>query len=118
MNHSSTVVDGVSADSILDQEESSGPVVPIMRASSDDVVPPVGRSGHELQPPVFTTSLKWDSRHTDRVCSGPATVNEPTGFCETFQSCAAAGTDTGWGRGQPAESTDLRTITVESGTPE
>jgi len=116
VNHSFTVV-GTSADSILAQEESAGPVLPIMRASSDDVVPRVGRSNQELQ--AFTTSLKRDSRHTDRVCSGPATVNEPTGFCETFQSCGgAAGTDPGGGRGQPAEFTDLRTITVELGTSE
>ena len=54
-----TVVDGVPEDSLLAQEESFGPVVPILSATDDDeAVALANRSRLGLQAAVFTTSLQ------------------------------------------------------------
>ncbi len=110
-----TVVDGVPEDSLLSQEESFGPVVPILRAADDqDAVGIANRSNLGLQAAVFTSSLEKAFWYADRVRSGSVIVNDSTDFWETFQPFGgAAGTDTGWGRGRLEEFTDLQTIVMD-----
>ncbi len=107
-----TVVDGVSEDSMISQEESFGPVLPILTVEDDDeAVALANRSRLGLQAAVFTESLSRAWWYADRIRSGTVVVNDSTDFWETFQPFGgAAGTDTGWGRQRIEEFTDLQTV--------
>ena len=112
-----TVVDNVAEESALSQEESFGPVLPILTAANDgDAVAIANRSRLGLQAAVFTSSLQKAFWYADRVRSGTVVINDSTDFWETFQPFGgAAGTDTGWGRGQIEEFTDLQTVVIDIG---
>ena len=107
-----TVVDGVSEESMIAQEESFGPVVPILTVKDDEeAVALANRSRLGLQAAVFTESLSRAWWYADRIRSGTVVVNDSTDFWETFQPFGgAAGTDTGWGRQRIEEFTDLQTV--------
>jgi succinate-semialdehyde dehydrogenase/glutarate-semialdehyde dehydrogenase len=107
-----TVVDGVSEESMISQEESFGPVLPILTVEDDDeAVALANRSHLGLQAAVFTESLSRAWWYADRIRSGTVVVNDSTDFWETFQPFGgAAGTDTGWGRQHIEEFTDLQTV--------
>ncbi len=113
-----TVVDGVPEDSLLSQEESFGPVVPILAAADDaDAVGIANRSNLGLQAAVFTSTLEKAFWYADRVRSGSVIINDSTDFWETFQPFGgAAGTDTGWGRGRLEEFTDVQTVVIDFGS--
>ncbi len=113
-----TIVDNVPEDSALSQEESFGPVLPILRAADDaEAVAVANRSRLGLQAAVFTQSLSKAFWYADRIRSGTVVVNDSTDFWETFQPFGgAAGTDTGWGRGRIAEFTDLQTVVFDIGS--
>ncbi len=110
-----TIVDGVPEDSALSQEESFGPVLPVLKAGDDEeAVAIANRSNLGLQAAVFTSSLAKAFWYVDRVRSGTVVVNDSTDFWETFQPFGgAAGTDTGWGRGRIEEFTDLQTMVID-----
>ncbi len=110
-----TVVDRVPEESLLSQEESFGPVVPIIGADDDEeAVAIANRSRLGLQAAVFTQSLSKAFWYADRIRSGTVVVNDSTDFWETFQPFGgAAGTDTGWGRGRIEEFTDLQTVVFD-----
>ncbi len=112
-----TIVDQVDERSALSNEESFGPVVPIIGASNDaEAVAIANRTRLGLQAAVFTKSLSKAFWYVDRIRSGTVVVNDSTDFWETFQPFGgAAGTDTGWGRGRIDEFTDLQTMVVELG---
>ena len=112
-----TIVDGVNEASALSQEESFGPVVPILTAADDgEAVAIANRTRLGLQAAVFTRSLSKAFWYVDRIRSGTVVVNDSTDFWETFQPFGgAAGTDTGWGRGRIDEFTDLQTMVIELG---
>ncbi len=114
-----TVIDGVPEDSAVSQEESFGPVLPILTAHDDeDAVGVANRTRLGLQAAVFTTSLRRAFWYADRIRSGTVVVNDSTDFWETFQPFGgAAGTDTGWGRGAIEEFTDLQTLVIDLGPP-
>jgi succinate-semialdehyde dehydrogenase/glutarate-semialdehyde dehydrogenase len=107
-----TVIDAVPEDSLVSQEESFGPVLPILVASDDDdAVAIANRSNLGLQAAVFTNDLSTAWWYADRIRSGTVIVNDSTDFWETFQPFGgAAGTDTGWGRQRIEEFTDLQTV--------
>jgi acyl-CoA reductase-like NAD-dependent aldehyde dehydrogenase len=107
-----TVVDGVSEESMISQEESFGPVLPILTVEDDEeAVALANRSRLGLQAAVFTESLSRAWWYADRIRSGTVVVNDSTDFWETFQPFGgAAGTDTGWGRQRIEEFTDLQTV--------
>ena len=115
-----TIVDNVAEDSALSQEESFGPVLPVLRAGDDaEAVAIANRSRLGLQAAVFTQSLSKAFWYADRIRSGTVVINDSTDFWETFQPFGgAAGTDTGWGRGRIAEFTDLQTVVFDVGSPE
>ena len=107
-----TVLDGVPEDSMVSQEESFGPVLPILTARDDeDAVGVANRTRLGLQAAVFTNDLTKAFYYADRIRSGTVIVNDSTDTWETFQPFGgAAGTDTGWGRQRIHEFTDLQTI--------
>jgi succinate-semialdehyde dehydrogenase/glutarate-semialdehyde dehydrogenase len=107
-----TVVDNVPEDSMVSQEESFGPVLPILTARDDeDAVGVANRTRLGLQAAVFTNDLTKAFYYADRIRSGTVIVNDSTDTWETFQPFGgAAGTDTGWGRQRTHEFTDLQTI--------
>lgn len=107
-----TVIDRVPEDAMVSQEESFGPVLPILSARDDeDAVGVANRTRLGLQAAVFTNDLTKAFYYADRIRSGTVIVNDSTDTWETFQPFGgAAGTDTGWGRQRIAEFTDLQTI--------
>jgi succinate-semialdehyde dehydrogenase/glutarate-semialdehyde dehydrogenase len=107
-----TVIDRVPEESMVAQEESFGPVVPIIVAKDDnDAVGIANRSRLGLQAAVFTNDISKAFWYADRIRSGTVIVNDSTDFWETFQPFGgAAGTDTGWGRQRIEEFTDLQTV--------
>ncbi|MBT8199796.1 MAG: aldehyde dehydrogenase family protein [Acidimicrobiia bacterium] len=110
-----TLIDDVPEDSAVSQEESFGPVLPILSAANDqEAVDVANRSRLGLQAAVFTKSLSKAFWYADRIRSGTVVVNDSTDFWETFQPFGgAAGTDTGWGRGSLIEFTDLQTVVLD-----
>ena len=113
-----TIVDNVPEQSAISQEESFGPVLPILRAADDaEAVAIANRSRLGLQAAVFTRELSKAFWYADRIRSGTVVVNDSTDFWETFQPFGgAAGTDTGWGRGRIDEFTDLQTVVFDIGS--
>ena len=107
-----TVIDRVPEESLVSQEESFGPVLPILTARDDeDAVGVANRTRLGLQAAVFTNDLSKAFYYADRIRSGTVIVNDSTDTWETFQPFGgAAGTDTGWGRQRTHEFTDLQTI--------
>ena len=107
-----TVIDRVPEAAAVSQEESFGPVLPILGARDDDDAIGVANRTHlGLQAAVFTNDLSKAFWYADRIRSGTVVVNDSTDFWETFQPFGgAAGTDTGWGRQRIDEFTDLQTI--------
>lgn len=110
-----TIVDRVPEDSALSQEESFGPVLPILTARDDEEAVAIANGSNlGLQAAVFTSSLAKAFWYADRVRSGTVVVNDSTDFWETFQPFGgAAGTETGWGRGRLEEFTDLQTVVFD-----
>ncbi len=109
-----TLIDRVPEQSDVAQEESFGPVLPVLTVPDDDeAVAMANRTRLGLQAAVFTSSLERAFWYTDRIRSGTVIVNDSTDFWETFQPFGgAAGTDTGWGRGKVDEFTDLQTMVI------
>jgi acyl-CoA reductase-like NAD-dependent aldehyde dehydrogenase len=107
-----TIIDNVPEESAVSQEESFGPVLPILKARDDeDAIGVANRTRLGLQAAVFTNDLTKAFYYADRIRSGTVIVNDSTDTWETFQPFGgAAGTDTGWGRQRIAEFTDLQTI--------
>jgi len=107
-----TVLDRVPEDSMVSQEESFGPVLPILTARDDqDAIGIANRTRLGLQAAVFTNDLTKAFYYADRIRSGTVIVNDSTDTWETFQPFGgAAGTDTGWGRQRIEEFTDLQTV--------
>ena len=107
-----TIVDNVPEESMVSQEESFGPVLPILTARDDeDAVAVANRTRHGLQAAVFTNDLSKAFYYADRIKSGTVIVNDSTDTWETFQPFGgAAGTETGWGRQRIHEFADLQTI--------
>ncbi|MCI0677802.1 MAG: aldehyde dehydrogenase family protein [Actinobacteria bacterium] len=107
-----TILDKVPEEAQVSQEESFGPVLPILAARDDeDAVGLANRTRLGLQAAVFTYDLSKAFYYADRIRSGTVIVNDSTDTWETFQPFGgAAGTDTGWGRQRIHEFTDLQTI--------
>lgn len=107
-----TIIDNVPEEAAVSQEESFGPVLPILTARDDqDAIGVANRTRLGLQAAVFTNDLTKAYYYADRIRSGTVIVNDSTDTWETFQPFGgAAGTDTGWGRQRIHEFTDLQTI--------
>ncbi len=116
-----TVVTDVPVDALINREETFGPIVPLIRVSSDDEALRVANDSHlGLQAAVYTSSLKRAFRYADQLQVGNVVVNDSTDYWEAHEPFGgAAGTKTGWGRigGRYTmlDMTDLTTIVLDVG---
>jgi succinate-semialdehyde dehydrogenase/glutarate-semialdehyde dehydrogenase len=116
-----TVVNNVGRDTLINRDETFGPIVPLIAVDGDDDALAVANDSHlGLQAAVYTASLERAFRFTDGLAVGSVVVNDSTMYWETLQPFGgAAGTKTGWGRvgGRHAleDMTDLRTVILDVG---
>jgi acyl-CoA reductase-like NAD-dependent aldehyde dehydrogenase len=116
-----TVVDGVGVDTLINRDETFGPIVPLITVDSDDEALAVANDSHlGLQAAVYTRSLKRAFRYLDNLQVGNVVVNDSTDYWEAHEPFGgAAGTRTGWGRigGRYTmlDMTDLRTVVLDVG---
>jgi acyl-CoA reductase-like NAD-dependent aldehyde dehydrogenase len=116
-----TVVDGVGLDTLINRDETFGPIVPLITVGSDDeAVAAANDSYLGLQAAVYTRSLSRAFRYLESLRVGNVVVNDSTDYWEAHEPFGgAAGTRTGWGRigGRYTmlDMTDLRTIVLDFG---
>ena len=116
-----TVVTDVGVDTLINREETFGPIVPLIRVRSDEEALSVANDSHlGLQAAVYTSSLKRAFRFIDNLRVGNVVVNDSTDYWEAHEPFGgAAGTRTGWGRigGRYTmlDMTDLRTVVLDVG---
>jgi succinate-semialdehyde dehydrogenase/glutarate-semialdehyde dehydrogenase len=114
-----TVVADVGLDTLVNREETFGPIVPLIRVSSDDeALTAANDSPLGLQAAVYTTSLRRAFRYVDGLQVGNVVVNDSTDYWEAHEPFGgASGTRTGWGRigGRYTmlDMTDLRTVVLD-----
>jgi succinate-semialdehyde dehydrogenase/glutarate-semialdehyde dehydrogenase len=116
-----TVVVDVGRDTLINREETFGPIVPLIRVSSDDEALAVANDAQlGLQAAVYTSSLSRAFRYLDNLRVGNVVVNDSTDYWEGHEPFGgAAGTRSGWGRigGRYTmlDMTDLKTIVLDVG---
>jgi succinate-semialdehyde dehydrogenase/glutarate-semialdehyde dehydrogenase len=116
-----TVVTGVGLDTLINREETFGPIVPLIRVGSDDEALAAANDSHlGLQAAVYTSSLSRAFRYLDNLRVGNVVVNDSTDYWEAHEPFGgAAGTQTGWGRigGRYTmlDMTDLKTVVLDVG---
>ena len=116
-----TVVTDVGIDTLINREETFGPIVPLIRVGSDDEALSVANDSHlGLQAAVYTSSLKRAFRYIDALQVGNVVVNDSTDDWEAHEPFGgASGTQSGWGRigGRYTmlDMTDLKTVVLDVG---
>lgn len=116
-----TVVDGVGLDTLINREETFGPIVPLISVASDDEAIAAANDSHlGLQAAVYTRSLKRAFRYVESLRVGNVVVNDSTDYWEAHEPFGgASGTRTGWGRigGRYTmlDMTDLKTVVLDFG---
>ena len=116
-----TVVDGVGVDTLINRDETFGPIVPLITVADDDEALAVANDSHlGLQAAVYTRSLRRAFRYLDHLRVGNVVVNDSTDYWEAHEPFGgAAGTRTGWGRigGRYTmlDMTDLKTVVLDVG---
>lgn len=116
-----TVIADVGVDTLINREETFGPIVPLIRVTSDDEALAVANdSPLGLQAAVYTSSLSRAFRYLDNLQVGNVVVNDSTDYWEAHEPFGgASGTRTGWGRigGRYTmlDMTDLKTIVLDVG---
>ena len=116
-----TVVDRVGTDTLINRDETFGPIVPLISVNGDDQALEVANDSYlGLQAAVYTRSLKRAFRFLDNLRVGNVVVNDSTDYWEAHEPFGgAAGTRTGWGRigGRYTmlDMTDLKTVVIDSG---
>jgi acyl-CoA reductase-like NAD-dependent aldehyde dehydrogenase len=117
-----TVVDGVGVDTLINRDETFGPIVPVITVGSDEEALAVANDSYlGLQAAVYTKSLKRAFRFLDNLQVGNVVVNDSTDYWEAHEPFGgAAGTRTGWGRigGRYTmlDMTDLKTVVLDVGS--
>jgi acyl-CoA reductase-like NAD-dependent aldehyde dehydrogenase len=116
-----TVVDGVGVDTLINRDETFGPIVPLITVGSDEEALAVANDSYlGLQAAVYTKSLKRAFHFLDNLQVGNVVVNDSTDYWEAHEPFGgAAGTRTGWGRigGRYTmlDMTDLKTVVLDVG---
>jgi succinate-semialdehyde dehydrogenase/glutarate-semialdehyde dehydrogenase len=111
----------VGLDTLINREETFGPIVPLIRVGSDDEAIAAANDSHlGLQAAVYTSSLSRAFRYLDDLRVGNVVVNDSTDYWEAHEPFGgAAGTQTGWGRigGRYTmlDMTDLKTVVLDVG---
>ncbi len=95
-----TVVDGVGRNTLLNMEETFGPVAPIFTFKTDaEAVEIAHESGYGLVMAVFTSSLKRSHYYVDQLRTGNIVVNQSTDYWEAHLPFGGGGgTKSGHGR--------------------
>ena len=113
-----TVLDGVPADSLVAQEETFGPIAPVVSFDSlDDAIWLANASPYGLLSAIFTRDLAQGLRYADEVRTGWVNINDSSNYWESHLPFGGrSGTASGIGRvggSAPMESfTELQTIVV------
>ena len=116
-----TVVDAVGTDTLINRDETFGPIVPLITVSGDDEALTVANDSYlGLQAAVYTKSLKRAFGYLDNLRVGNVVVNDSTDYWEAHEPFGgASGTRTGWGRigGRYTmlDMTDLKTAVLDVG---
>jgi len=113
-----TVLDGVPADALVAQEETFGPVAPIVAIDSlEQAIELANASPFGLLSAIFTRDLAKGLRYADSVRAGWVNVNESSNYWETHLPFGGrSGSQSGIGRvggTAPMESfTELQTVVL------
>ncbi|HEX7256068.1 MAG TPA: aldehyde dehydrogenase family protein [Gaiellaceae bacterium] len=116
-----TVVSGVALDTLINRDETFGPIVPLIEVADDDAALAAANDSHlGLQAAVYTKSLRRAFRYLDNLRVGNVVVNDSTDYWEAHEPFGgASGTRTGWGRigGRYTmlDMTDLKTVVLDVG---
>jgi acyl-CoA reductase-like NAD-dependent aldehyde dehydrogenase len=116
-----TVVTDVGTETLINREETFGPIVPLIRVRSDEEALEVANDSHlGLQAAVYTSSLKRAFRYLDNLKVGNVVVNDSTDYWEAHEPFGGgSGTRSGWGRigGRYTmlDMTDLKTVVLDVG---
>jgi acyl-CoA reductase-like NAD-dependent aldehyde dehydrogenase len=116
-----TVIDNVGVDTLINRDETFGPIVPLITVDSDDEALAVANDSYlGLQAAVYTRSLKRAFKYLDNLQVGNVVVNDSTDYWEAHEPFGgASGTRTGWGRigGRYTmlDMTDLKTVVLDVG---
>ena len=119
-----TVIANVGLDTLINRDETFGPIVPLIRVDGDDAALAAANDSYlGLQAAVYTQSLKRAFRYVDNLRVGNVVVNDSTDYWEAHEPFGgAAGTRTGWGRigGRYTmlDMTDLKTVVLDFGSSE
>ncbi|TJY41333.1 aldehyde dehydrogenase [Cohnella pontilimi] len=95
-----TVIDNVGLDTLIQQHETFGPIVPIITVKDDEEAIRVGNDSYlGLQSAVYTKSSARAFKYMNSLKTGNIVINEHGGYWEPHVPFGgAAGTRTGWGR--------------------
>ena len=113
-----TVLDNVPADSLVAQEETFGPIAPVVEIGSlDEAIWLANASPYGLLSAIFTRNLAQGLRYADEVRTGWVNINDSSNYWESHLPFGGRyGTASGIGRvggSAPMESfTELQTIVV------
>ena len=116
-----TVVSGVGLDTLINRDETFGPIVPLIEFADDDAALRAANDSHlGLQAAVYTKSLRRAFKYLDNLRVGNVVVNDSTDYWEAHEPFGgASGTQTGWGRigGRYTmlDMTDLKTVVLDVG---
>lgn len=114
-----TIVTGLTSDSLLNKEESFGPVAPVLTFDSDEEALQLAASSpYGLSAAVFTSSIRRAFFYTENLRVGIVNVNEKSCYWEPhIPAGGASGTNSGLGRtgGRHTlvEMCDLKTMTID-----
>ena len=113
-----TVLDGVPVEALASQEETFGPIAPVVAIGSlDEAIRLTNESPYGLLAGIYTADLYNGLRFADEVHSGLVNINETTNYWENHLPFGGrAGTDSGTGRvggRHPFEVlTELQTVVI------
>jgi len=114
-----TVITGVGLDTLINREETFGPIVPLIRVGSDEEALVAANDSHlGLQAAVYTSSLSRAFGYLDNLRVGNVVVNDSTDYWEAHEPFGgSSGTQSGWGRigGRYTmlDMTDLKTVVLD-----
>lgn len=95
-----TVVDQVTPEMLLNNEETFGPVVPVLTvADYDEAINLANGTGYGLQMAVFTVDLDKAFYFAERLRTGNVVINDTTDYWEAHEPFGGGGgTRSGYGR--------------------
>jgi acyl-CoA reductase-like NAD-dependent aldehyde dehydrogenase len=95
-----TVIDNVSPEMLLNNEETFGPVVPVITVEGyEKAIELANATGYGLQMAIFTQDIDKAFYFADRLRSGNVVINDTTDYWEAHEPFGGGGgTKSGYGR--------------------